>query len=155
MAFEIERKFLVKNNKWKENILSETVLKQGYIAHQPNATVRVRIAGDSAYLNIKSATTGISRAEFEYAIPLADAEAMLEKVAEQPFIHKSRYKVQWGGHVWDLDLFGGENAGLVMAEIELSSEDESFQLPPWAGEEVSADPRYYNANLVKHPFTQW
>lgn len=155
MALEIERKYLVINDKWKENILSESVLKQGYIAHQPNATVRVRIADSTAYLNIKSATTGITRAEFEYQIPLADAEQILEQVADSPFIDKTRYKVQWGNHVWDLDLFAGENQGLIMAEVELSSEDESFELPPWAGEEVSGDPRYYNASLVKHPYSQW
>ncbi|WP_435685969.1 CYTH domain-containing protein [Sedimenticola selenatireducens] len=155
MALEIERKYLVINDKWKENILSESVLKQGYIANQPNATVRVRIAGEVAYLNIKSATTGITRAEFEYQIPRSDAEQILEQVAEHPFIDKTRYKVQWGSHVWDLDLFAGENQGLIMAEVELNSEDESFELPPWAGKEVSGDPRYYNASLVKHPYTQW
>ncbi|WP_321528209.1 CYTH domain-containing protein [Sedimenticola selenatireducens] len=155
MALEIERKYLVINDKWKENILSKSVLKQGYIANQPNATVRVRIAGEVAYLNIKSATTGITRAEFEYQIPLSDAEQILEQVAEHPFIDKTRYKVQWGSHVWDLDLFAGENQGLIMAEVELNSEDESFELPPWAGKEVSGDPRYYNASLVKHPYTQW
>ena len=155
MALEIERKYLVINDKWKENILSESVLKQGYIANQPNATVRVRIAGEVAYLNIKSATTGITREEFEYQIPLSDAEQILEQVAEHPFIDKTRYKVQWGSHVWDLDLFAGENQGLIMAEVELNSEDESFELPPWAGKEVFGDPRYYNASLVKHPYTQW
>lgn len=155
MALEIERKFLVINDKWKDNILSESVLKQGYIANQPNATVRVRIAKGVAHLNIKSATKGISRAEFEYQIPMADAEQILEQVAEQPFIDKMRYKVRWGDHVWDLDLFAGDNRGLVMAEVELDSEDEPFELPPWAGEEVSGDPRYYNASLVKHPYSEW
>jgi adenylate cyclase len=155
MALEIERKFLVVNDKWQDNVLSEAVLKQGYIANQPNATVRVRIAGDSACLNLKSATKGISRSEFEYPIPLEDAEQILAQLAEQPFIDKTRYKVRWGGHVWDLDLFAGENSGLIMAEVELSSEDEPFELPPWAGEEVSGDPRYYNASLVKHPYSQW
>lgn len=155
MALEIERKFIVVNDKWKDNIVSESVLKQGYLAHQKNATVRVRIAGDSAYLNIKSATTGITRAEFEYRIPLADAEQMLEQIAEQPFIDKTRYQVRCGNHTWDLDLFAGENRGLIMAEVELGSEDEPFELPPWVGEEVSGDPRYYNSNLVKHPFTKW
>ncbi|WP_260293888.1 CYTH domain-containing protein [Sedimenticola hydrogenitrophicus] len=155
MALEIERKFLVINDKWQDNILSEAILKQGYIANQPNATVRVRITGDSACLNLKSATKGITRSEFEYPIPLEDAEQILARLAEQPFIDKTRYKVRWGGHVWDLDLFAGENSGLIMAEVELSSEDEPFELPPWAGEEVSGDPRYYNASLVKHPYSQW
>ncbi|WP_428634748.1 CYTH domain-containing protein [Sedimenticola sp.] len=155
MALEIERKFIVINDKWKSGVVSESVLKQAYIANQPNATVRIRVANGLAHLNIKSATTGISRAEFEYPIPLADAEQMLQQIALQPFIDKTRYQVKWGNHTWDLDLFAGENRGLVMAEVELSSEDESFELPPWAGDEVSGDPRYYNSNLVKHPYSQW
>lgn len=155
MALEIERKYLVVNDKWRDNILSQSELKQGYISNDTNATVRVRIAGDKAYLNLKSATKGISRSEFEYPIPLEDAEQMLEQLAQQPFIHKTRYKVRCGEHVWDLDLFAGENRGLVMAEVELSREDEPFELPAWAGEEVSGDPRYYNACLAKHPYSRW
>jgi len=155
MAVEIERKFLVINDKWRENILSESTIKQGYIANQENATVRIRVARDSAWLNIKGSTQGIRRAEFEYPIPLEDAEAMLQEVAQQPYIAKTRYKVKCGDHIWDLDLFDGENRGLVMAEVELNDEQESFEMPEWAGEEVSGDPRYYNASLVKHPYTVW
>lgn len=155
MAQEIERKFLVKNQKWQENILSETIIKQGYLANQDNATVRIRITKGTAYLTIKSATKGISRSEFEYEIPVADAEEMLSTVAQQPFIDKTRYKIQCGEHVWDLDVFEGANNGLIVAEVELGSEEESFILPEWAGEEVSQDPRYYNANLINHPFNRW
>ena len=155
MALEIERKFLVINDKWRDYVLSESVLKQGYIANQENATVRIRVANGKAHLNIKSATTGITRAEYEYEIPVSDAEKMLQEIAQQPFIDKTRYKVRCGAHIWDLDLFAGENSGLVMAEIELTSEDESFELPEWAGAEVSGDPRYYNSCLVKKPFSTW
>ncbi|MCW8890656.1 MAG: CYTH domain-containing protein [Sedimenticola sp.] len=155
MAKEIERKFLVINDKWKENIISESVLKQGYVANQKNATVRVRIAKGVPHLNIKSATTGITRAEYEYEIPLTDAEQILDEIAEQPFIDKTRYKVRCGAHIWDLDLFAGANKGLIMAEIELEDESERFERPDWAGEEVSGDARYYNSCLVKKPFSTW
>ena len=94
-------------------------------------------------------------AEFEYEIPVSDAEAMLASIAEQPFIDKIRYKIRCGNHIWDLDVFEGPNKGLVIAEVELSSENEAFEMPEWAGEEVSGDPRYYNANLIKHPFCSW
>ncbi len=155
MALEIERKFLVINDKWKDSVISESAIMQAYIARQENATVRVRIAKGKAILNIKGATSGIRRNEFEYEIPLEEGEALVEQVAERPFIEKTRYKVRCGDHVWDLDLFSGDNQGLVMAEIELSDEDEAFSMPEWAGEEVSGDARYYNANLAKKPFTSW
>jgi len=155
MGIEIERKFLVESDQWKSSVISESILKQGYLAHQGNATVRVRVDGDTAYLTIKSVTTGISRAEFEYEIPTDDADAMLEQIAEKPFIDKTRYKVRCGEHVWDLDVFEGENRGLIVAEVELGHENETFQTPEWAGEEVSGDARYYNVNLVENPYTQW
>lgn len=155
MATEIERKFLVKNDLWKEHVISESRMKQGYLATEKNAAIRVRIAKGIAHLNIKSTTNGVRRAEFEYQIPLEDAEEILDVAALRPYIDKTRYKVGWGGHIWELDVFYGENQGLVMAEIELESEEEEFELPPWAGAEVSDDPRYYNASLISHPFTQW
>jgi adenylate cyclase len=155
MATEIERKFLVKNENWKQNVESESRIKQGYLARQKNATIRVRVAKGKALLNIKSATSGISRSEFEYEIPIDDAEALLQTVAEQPFIDKTRYKVRCGAHLWDLDVFEGENSGLIMAEVELQSENEPFELPDWAGTEVSGDSRYYNANLISNPFKNW
>ncbi|MEW8013846.1 MAG: CYTH domain-containing protein [Candidatus Sedimenticola endophacoides] len=155
MAQEIERKFLVKNDKWMDDVLSRSAIRQGYLASQKNATVRVRIAGEAAFITVKGATRGIARAEFEYPIPTTEAWEMLSQVAEQPFIDKTRYRVRCAGHVWDLDVFAGANQGLVVAEVELVSESEAFQLPEWAGDEVSDDPRYFNANLVTHPYRDW
>ena len=155
MATEIERKFLVKNDLWREHVVSETRLKQGYLCNNPNASVRVRTGNGKAYLNIKSTTLGIKRMEFEYPIPIQDAEEMLAGIAEKPFIDKSRFKVSCGDHIWELDVFYGENEGLVVAELELDAEDEVFEMPVWAGEEVSDDVRYYNVNLIKHPYRQW
>jgi len=155
MATEIERKFLVLNDSWRDAVVSETRYKQGYLANQENASVRARIGGGKAYLNIKSATIGASRLEFEYEIPVQDAEEMLEQVASGPCIDKVRYEVRHGGHLWELDIFHGDNEGLIVAEIELESEDESFEVPAWAGEEVTGDPKYYNAMLVRHPYNKW
>jgi len=155
MGIEIERKFLVVNDGWRKDVIAETRLKQGYLANQERASVRVRIAGQQAHLNIKSATLGIRRSEFEYEIPLTDAAEMLEQVAIRPFIDKTRYRVKCGEHLWEVDLFHGENEGLIVAEIELEAEDEGFKLPEWAGEEVSDDARYFNVCLVKHPFCRW
>ncbi|KRT56191.1 CYTH domain-containing protein [endosymbiont of Ridgeia piscesae] len=155
MGLEIERKFLVKNDKWKSDVVSEQAIKQGYIANLPNASVRVRLKGEKALLTLKGAAKGISRSEFEYSIPRSEGEAMLVELVDGPVIDKIRYRVRCGAHIWDLDLFHGDNAGLVMAEIELQQENESFQMPEWAGEEVSDDPRYYNASLVKHPYKSW
>lgn len=155
MAIEIERKFLVKNDLWHNQVVSQERLKQGYLANQANASVRIRISDGNAHLNIKSTTLGIRRLEFEYEIPFADAEAMLEGIAERPFIDKTRYKVRCGGHIWELDVFEGENRGLRVAELELASEGERFEIPEWAGQEVSDDVRYYNVNLIKNPYSQW
>jgi adenylate cyclase len=155
MATEIERKFLVTGDSWRGAVESQQHVMQGYLANGENATVRVRVKGDAAYLTIKGMMTGISRAEYEYQIPVADAQAMLKDLAVSPAIDKTRYLVRCGAHVWELDVFAGDNAGLVMAELELASEDESFQLPEWAGEEVSDDLRYYNVNLSRHPYKRW
>ncbi|MCG8487950.1 MAG: CYTH domain-containing protein [Chromatiales bacterium] len=155
MALEIERKFLVINDKWKDSIIREAVIKQGYLATTDRATVRVRVDGDEANINIKGRTDGISRREYEYPIPLDEALELLDHLVSGAAIDKVRYKVRCGEHIWDLDLFHGANQGLVMAEVELGREDEAFVMPEWAGEEVSGDTRYYNANLVKHPFSEW
>jgi len=155
MGIEIERKFLVANDAWRKSVISEARLKQGYLANQERASVRVRIGGNQAFLNIKSATLGIRRSEFEYEIPSSDAEEMLEQVAIRPFIDKTRYKVKCGEHIWEVDLFHGDNEGLIVAEIELEAEDENFETPEWVGEEVSGDPKYFNVCLVKHPFCKW
>ena len=155
MATEIERKFVVANDTWKAHAVSESRIKQAYLSTGQNAAIRVRIAKGVARLNIKSTKNGINRAEFEYEIPLADGEEIIEVAALRPYIDKTRFLVPWHGRTWEIDVFHGENAGLVMAEIELESESEEVELPPWAGEEVSEDPRYYNANLISHPYSRW
>jgi len=155
MGVEIERKFLVKNDSWRSHVESHAHLLQGYLSRDANLTVRVRLTGSAAYLTIKGMTSGISRSEYEYPIPVEDAQAMLRDLAVSPLIDKTRYRVRCGTHLWDLDLFAGENEGLVMAEVELRSEDETFEMPEWAGEEVTGDPRYYNANLARYPFKHW
>jgi len=157
MGVEIERKFLVKNDSWRDDVESETHLVQGYLADGAGAraTVRDRVAVDAAFLTIKGTTPGIRRSEYEYPIPLADAQAMLRELVMHSVIDKTRYRVRSGGRLWELDLFAGENAGLVMAELELGSEHEIFELPPWVGKDVSEDSRYYNANLVRNPYKRW
>jgi len=155
VAIEIERKFLVQNDQWREHVVSQNRLMQAYLCDLDSATVRVRISDDAAFLTIKSATVGICRSEFEYEIPVQDAESLLELRVSTAIIDKTRYKVKCGNHIWDLDLFHGENHGLVMAEIELGSEQEQFEMPTWAGEEVSDEPRYFNVNLVETPYSRW
>ncbi|MET0051834.1 MAG: CYTH domain-containing protein [Candidatus Thiodiazotropha sp.] len=155
MAIEIERKFLVINDNWKNSVISQATIKQGYLATTEQASVRVRVDGEQANLNIKGTTVGISRREYEYPIPMEHAEEMLDHLVSGAVIDKVRYKVRVAEHVWDLDLFLGANEGLVVAEVELSHEGEGFEMPDWAGEEVSGDIRYYNASLVTHPFCDW
>jgi len=155
MAMEIERKFLVENDSWRTHVESEAHLVQGYLAAAGGVTVRVRIKDDEASLTVKGASSGISRQEYEYPIPIDDARAMLRDLAAYPPIEKTRYRVRCGAHLWDLDLFAGANAGLALAEIELAAEDEAFALPHWAGAEVSDDPRYYNSSLSRHPYRNW
>ena len=155
MATEIERKFLLENSSWKNEADSGTAYKQGYLVGSECASVRVRIQGDHAFLNIKSATIDITRQEFEYEIPLDEANEMLDSLCEKPLISKTRYLVIKGIHTWEIDVFDGDNAGLVVAEIELSNKDESFDKPNWLGEEVSHKKRYYNVCLVAHHFKNW
>lgn len=153
MAKEIERKFLVINNDYKKSI-DGILYKQGYLSADPKRTVRVRAVGNLGYLTIKGISEGAVRAEYEYPIPHEDAEELL-LLCEMPLIEKYRYFVTYKGHTWEVDEFFGENKGLVIAEIELESESQTFELPPWAGAEVTSDPRYYNSNLVRFPFSQW
>lgn len=152
MAKEIERKFLVKDN-WQPQGAGIKIA-QGYLSTVPERTVRVRIKDDKGYLTIKGKNEGISRAEFEYEIPLQDAEALL-RLAEQPVLEKTRYLEKQGDFLWEIDVFAGDNEGLVVAEIELSTEETVFSRPSWLGEEVSGDVRYYNANLIKMPYSLW
>jgi CYTH domain-containing protein len=154
MAKEIERKFLVKGDNWRK-IAEGSVYRQGYISTQKEATVRVRIVGNQGYLTIKGPSIKYSRSEFEYPIPVEDAQEMLDKLCDRPLIEKTRYRVEWGGLVWEIDEFEGVNKGLILAEVELSEETQQIELPSWIGEEVSEDPRYFNSNLVKNPFSQW
>jgi adenylate cyclase len=155
MGVEIERKFLVVNDDWKPFVESESQLKQGYLTTQSALTIRVRIAGGRAWLTIKGGTKGIRRSEYEYPIPLRDASEMFDQLVTGAVIDKTRYRVRCGEHVWDLDIFHGDNRGLALAEIELQSETEDFRVPDWAGEEVSGDSRYFNANLIRHPYCNW
>ncbi len=154
MGKEIERKYLVKQETWKPQA-EGTHFKQGYLNAQKERVVRVRIEGAKAKLTIKGITTGVTRSEFEYSIPVEDAALLLDNLCEQPLIDKHRHKELHHGKTWEIDVFHGENQGLVVAEIELSSEDEKIVLPDWVGEEVSSDPRYFNSNLLKHPFKSW
>jgi adenylate cyclase len=155
MAQEIERKFLVVGDSWK-NLVSRSVhYQQGYLCGNARSSIRVRVSDESGCLNIKSATLGVRREEFEYPVPLPDARRMLELLCEGPLIEKTRHFVEYRGHVWEVDVFEGQNQGLVVAEVELSSEDETFERPDWIGEEVSHDARYYNTSLVRHPYTRW
>ncbi len=155
MAREVERKFLISNDDWRIDADVGTRMRQGYLAGTERSSIRVRVAGGQAWLNIKSATLGVERLEYEYAIPAADAEEMLERLCEGPCIEKTRYRVPWGEHTWEVDVFEGDNAGLVVAEIELREPEEPFAKPPWIAAEVSDDPRYYNVCLVRHPYREW
>lgn len=155
MATEIERKFLVSDDSWRQSVELEVPVLQGYLAGTDRLTLRARLQGDQGVLTVKGASRGISRSEFEYPIPAADAQAMLAELAEHSIIEKTRYLVRFGAHLWEIDVFAGDNAGLVLAEIELGAEDEAFERPAWLGPEVSDDPRYYNANLARHPYKDW
>ncbi|MFE4106776.1 CYTH domain-containing protein [Almyronema epifaneia] len=155
MGVEIERKFLVKGDRWR-SLGSSEFYRQGYLTTaQDGCTVRVRLVGDRACVTIKGRTVGNRRAEFEYAIPAADAEEMLDTLCQKPLIEKNRYKILSGSLVWEVDEFMGENAGLIVAEVELSDPQQVIDLPDWVGEEVSGDPRYFNAYLAQQPFSQW
>ncbi|MDX1513599.1 MAG: CYTH domain-containing protein [Gammaproteobacteria bacterium] len=155
MATEIERKFLVKNESWRSDADGGTPIRQGYIVGGAAATVRVRLSGERAWLSIKSATVGVTRGEFNYEIPCADAACILETLCTGTTIEKVRFVVRYAGHDWEIDVFEGENDGLVLAEIELQSEGEAFERPAWAGKEVSDDPRYYNSALAECPYRRW
>lgn len=159
MATEIERKFKLATNNWQQHITGKKTIRQGYLQSglkkDQRASVRVRIANDKAMLNIKSAAMSIYRTEYEYPIPVADAEHMLSTLCDGRIIEKTRYLVPYHEHLWEIDIFAGDNAGLEMAEVELKAIDETIQLPDWVGDEVSEDPHYYNNYLIRHPFKCW
>jgi adenylate cyclase len=153
MGLEIERKFLVRDDSWRT--VEGTPYRQGYLNSDLYRVVRVRTMGETAVLTVKGLNSGAVRREFEYAIPLVDANAMLDELCERPLIEKTRHKIELAGHIWEVDEFFGENEGLVVAEIELDAVDEDFEKPDWLGEEVTDDPRYFNSNLVLRPYTTW
>jgi adenylate cyclase len=154
MPKEIERKFLVRENDYR-SLGSAVHIAQGFLSTAKERVVRIRIMDDKAFITVKGISTGATRAEFEYDIPLEDARFILDTLCEQPTIDKHRYSIPFRGYTWVVDEFHGENEGLVIAEIELPSEDTRFEMPEWIGEEVTHDPRYYNSNLVKNPFKSW
>jgi adenylate cyclase len=154
MPREIERKFLVKNDGWRALAQRSERMSQGYLASGGRISVRVRIAGDEARLNLKAGGLVASRLEYEYPLPIADARELLA-LADGPLIDKTRHFVEHGGKTFEVDEFHGDNAGLVVAELELTREDEPFERPPWLGKEVTELTRYYNVCLVKHPYKAW
>ena len=154
MGIEIERKFLVTSDDYKQGVKGE-LYRQGYLNSNKERVVRVRVRGQQGCITIKGLPKGLVRPEYEYDIPLCDADFLLQHLCEQPIIEKTRYRVQFADKLWEVDEFHGENAGMVVAEIELSDMDEEFERPPWVGEEVSHDWRYFNSNLLIHPYSRW
>jgi adenylate cyclase len=154
MGVEIERKFLVRGDAWMT--LGEPVFfRQGYLSSHKERVVRVRIEGDRAVMTIKGRNVGAVRGEWEYPIPMEDAAELLDRLCEQPLIEKYRRRIDFAGNVWEVDEFLGANSGLVVAEIELQSEDQQFDKPDWVGDEVTDDLRYLNSSLIKQPFSAW
>jgi len=154
MGTEIERKFLVRKGTWRPESKGY-LCRQGYLSTVKKRVVRVRLTGDMGFLTVKGITEGFSRLEFEYEIPVRDAHQMLDILCEHPLIEKNRYREEHKGIIWEIDVFLGINKGLVLAEVEIKSPTQQLALPSWTGKEVSEDPRYFNSNLVKNPFTRW
>ncbi|HIG76707.1 MAG: CYTH domain-containing protein [Nitrospinaceae bacterium] len=154
MGKEIERKYLIKDDSWRK-YASGTTYRQGYLSTVKERTVRVRTIDDKGFLTIKGITIGATRREYEYEIPTADANEMLDELCEKPIIEKTRFKISHTGLTWEIDEFAGVNQGLIVAEVELESEDQNIDFPPWVGEEVSGDPRYFNSNLIANPYANW
>ena len=155
MGVEIERKFLLANNHWRTENIQGILYRQGYLGREKERTVRIRVAGKNAYLTIKGISQGAQRLEFEYEIPLHDANEMMHTMCIKPLIEKYRYKIQHSGLIWEIDEFLGDNAGLILAEVELQHPEQNIILPDWIGTEVTGDPGYYNANLIKNPYKNW
>ncbi|MBC2703312.1 CYTH domain-containing protein [Desulfobacula sp.] len=154
MAIETERKFLL-HYLPSSLLVNSTLIRQGYITNKKDRVVRIRLSGDSAFLTVKGATHNASRKEYEYPIPKQDAKEMLQLFCKKPLIKKTRYQIEFKGFEWIIDLFSGDNQGLVVAEIELDSIDQAFEKPDWIGEEVTHDPRYFNSNLIETPYSAW
>ncbi|MDM8542508.1 CYTH domain-containing protein [Desulfococcaceae bacterium HSG9] len=154
MGLEIERKFLLRNDGWRK-LAQGKEYRQGYLSSVKERSVRIRTIEDTGYLTIKGVSKGAVRMEYEYVIPVDEAREMLEALCEKPLIEKKRFKIPYQGLIWEVDEFFGENQGLLVAEVELSSETQAFQKPEWVDVEVTHDSRYFNANLVHHPFNKW
>jgi len=154
MGVEIERKFLVTSDDWR-TLGAPVLLRQGYLCAEPERTVRVRIEGAKGVLTIKSKSVGASRGEWEYPVPLEEATELLDRLCQRPLVEKYRRRIVHAGFTWEVDEFLGDNAGLVVAEIELPSEDAQFDRPGWIGQEVTDDKRYYNSNLIRSPYSTW
>lgn len=154
MGVEIERKFLLAGEGWR-SLGQPVLLRQGYLCADPARVVRVRIEGERATLTIKGRNVGATRGEWEYPLPLADANELLDTLCERALIEKYRRRIAFAGNTWEVDEFVGANQGLVLAEIELASEQQQFDKPAWAGQEVTGEARYYNSNLIRHPYSQW
>lgn len=158
MAIEIERKYLVNLDlliATQGELPRGITIKQAYIATADNTVVRIRVAGEKAFITLKGENNGLTRTEFEYPIPLIDAKAMIEQLCQGPIIDKTRYLIAVAGHTWELDIFHGDNLGLIIAEIELASENEAFERPDWVTQEVSAQIKYYNSSLIDSPYSSW
>ena len=155
MAVEIEHKFLLRDDRWRQQAQRSTRMRQGYLTSNARCSVRVRVADGEGVLNLKSGTLGIQRTEYDYPIPLAEAEEILDTLCEKPLLEKTRHFVPFGDHLWEIDEFEGDNAGLIVAEVELAGEAQTFSKPDWAGTEVTGDTRYFNSNLSRQPFKQW
>jgi adenylate cyclase len=154
MAKEIERKFLVKGDSWR-SLATGKRYRKGYLSTVKERTVRVRTAGDKSYITVKGISVGATRSEYEYEIPSADANEMLNHLCESPLIEKIRYRTPVSDLTWEVDEFEGENRGLITAEVELTAENQAVPIHDWIGAEVTGDSRYFNSNLVAHPFSQW
>jgi len=154
VANEIERKFLIKDDSWRANATG-IQYRQGYLSTVPERTVRIRTAGDKAFITVKGLSSGATRAEYEYEIPFADANEMLNRLCQQPLIEKIRYRIPFGGLTWEIDEFEGENRGLITAEVELKDEKQDVPIPGWAGQEVTGQSQYFNSSLVARPFSKW
>ena len=154
MGKEIERKYLVKDDSFR-SLAKGTHYRQGYLNSAKERVVRVRTIDDKGFLTIKGITTGATRLEYEYEVPLRDADDMLNELCEIPLIEKNRYKIKYKGLIWEVDEFFGENQGLIFAEVELETEDQQYEKPEWIGEEVTGDPKYFNSNLIQNPYKNW
>ena len=155
MPTEIERKFLLKDESWRDLVDKSINIIQGYLANTGRSSIRIRLSDDQASLNIKGMTLGVTRSEYDYPIPVEEARSLLKELCMEPLIEKTRHYLVHRGHTWEIDEFAGENAGLIVAEIELADPREEFAVPGWLGKEVSDDPRYYNVCLLRHPYSAW